>query len=365
MNLYRHDANYLRTNKGFIADQNICIYSDVYGLYFGAGLDVVLSRGAANRLDIGAGDFLGFANGTIIVDRTDPTNRFMYVHGAGYGSWFFGVHTAGHSPAFRIKAVNTGQILSDVTMGGQLQLPVSGSGAGLLIGGDVSLYRSAANCLHTDDNFEVVGPDHVKLYVPKVYIGALDTNLYRSAANVLKTDDNFELAGDIGFQAGASYRFGSLDTASWRNIFFRTATHAGHGFTPEVANTGTLGDVTYYWGSIYGNLIHYKSFIEFACSKEMSGLPVTPRFKTDIEAEDFLKREMTKKRCHIEYGKKEGTLVCTCGKEVERICPEHEEEWKEKYTLNTGEIILATAKMVLSLLERIKALKELISKETP
>lgn len=90
------------------------------------------------------------------MDKTDPTNRFIYVHGAGYGSWFFGVHTAGHSPAFRIKAVNTGQILSDVTMGGQLQLPVQGSGAGILLGTDVNLYRSAANVLGTGDTIGVI-----------------------------------------------------------------------------------------------------------------------------------------------------------------------------------------------------------------
>jgi hypothetical protein len=37
---------------------------------------------------------------------------------------------------------------------GQLQLPVTGSTGGLLIGGDTNLYRSAANVLKTDDTFE-------------------------------------------------------------------------------------------------------------------------------------------------------------------------------------------------------------------
>ena len=40
---------------------------------------------------------------------------------------------------------------------GQLQLPQTGSAAGLLLGGDATLYRSALNTLKTDNNFVVAG----------------------------------------------------------------------------------------------------------------------------------------------------------------------------------------------------------------
>jgi hypothetical protein len=49
------------------------------------------------------------------------------------------------------------QKLSFTPSTGQLALPVTGSGAGLLIGGDVQLYRSAANTLLIPDNIEVTG----------------------------------------------------------------------------------------------------------------------------------------------------------------------------------------------------------------
>ena len=41
---------------------------------------------------------------------------------------------------------------------GQIAAPITGSGAGILIGGDANLYRSAANVLKTDDRFEAIGP---------------------------------------------------------------------------------------------------------------------------------------------------------------------------------------------------------------
>jgi len=50
---------------------------------------------------------------------------------------------------------NTILVLDQAT--GQLQLPTTGSTAGLLIGGDAALYRSAADKLKTPDNFDVAG----------------------------------------------------------------------------------------------------------------------------------------------------------------------------------------------------------------
>lgn len=41
-----------------------------------------------------------------------------------------------------------------VSANGQLQLPITGSSAGILLGGDTNLYRSSANVLKTDDTFD-------------------------------------------------------------------------------------------------------------------------------------------------------------------------------------------------------------------
>ena len=46
---------------------------------------------------------------------------------------------------------------------GQVRLPITGSGAGILIGGDVQLYRSAADVLTTPDTFQVAGGSGVQL----------------------------------------------------------------------------------------------------------------------------------------------------------------------------------------------------------
>ena len=89
--------------------------------------------------------------------------------------------------------------------------------AGLVIGADVNLYRSAANRLQTDDEIRAVrasgasalavllnAADANNTYSVegsgKIWWGAggasaLDTNLYRSAADTLKTDDTLEVAG--------------------------------------------------------------------------------------------------------------------------------------------------------------------------
>ena len=49
------------------------------------------------------------------------------------------------------------RLVLTVEQSGQVQLPVQGSGAGLLIGGDVQLYRSAANLLRTPDSVHIEG----------------------------------------------------------------------------------------------------------------------------------------------------------------------------------------------------------------
>ncbi|KKK59466.1 hypothetical protein LCGC14_3034110, partial [marine sediment metagenome] len=66
----------------------------------------------------------------------------------------------GHSTQtnFVILAENSaGTDLLTLATAGQLALPVTGSGAGLLLGGDVQLYRSSANILFTPDSLSVTG----------------------------------------------------------------------------------------------------------------------------------------------------------------------------------------------------------------
>ena len=121
--------------------------------------------------------------------------------------------------------INFGSSGSFTNSTGRLALSTTGSGAGILIGGDAVLYRSAADTLKTDDSLIVA----VNLTVNSLTSGRVtyastngllvdsanmtfngtrlalattgntgglliggDTNLYRSAADILKTDDAFE-----------------------------------------------------------------------------------------------------------------------------------------------------------------------------
>jgi len=133
-----------------------------------------------------------------------------------------------------------GAVAMELTSAGQLELPVQGSGGGILIGGDTTLqrvaagvlrisgaleklefhtdtniYRGGANILETDDAFHV--GDYLKIFGASGLIIGADTNLYRSAANVLRTDDDFQVANSIRIDGVALY-FGSLaDTNLYRS----------------------------------------------------------------------------------------------------------------------------------------------------
>lgn len=52
---------------------------------------------------------------------------------------------------------NTGTLIMQLSEAGQLSLPISGAAAGLLLGGDVLLYRAAANVLQTPDSVRIQG----------------------------------------------------------------------------------------------------------------------------------------------------------------------------------------------------------------
>lgn len=110
------------------------------------------------------------------------------------------------------------------------------------------------------------------------------------------------------------------------------------------------------WGYVTGETLYYKYLSTYYCAKELSGTPVERKIKTIEDAVASLKHEVTKDLLHISYGEKEGTIKCTCGKEATEPCPEHFDEWRDKYTVNTGDVIDSTALIVLNLLERIESL---------
>jgi len=110
---------------------------------------------------------------------------------------------------FQVLKADDSEILG-LGRAGQLALPLQGSTAGLLLGGDALWYRSAANLMRTPDNVKIdggldVGDDIIIADGKDLHWS--DVNLYRSAANMLKTDDgltvalNLVLAGAISYSA--------------------------------------------------------------------------------------------------------------------------------------------------------------------
>ena len=95
------------------------------------------------------------ASGLLSLDRGDGTKSFKISNlndeiqsYASGGNSFYTWYT---------NLASTNTLVMTLSNAGQLQLPQTGSAAGLLLGGDATLYRSALNTLKTDNNFVVAG----------------------------------------------------------------------------------------------------------------------------------------------------------------------------------------------------------------
>ena len=177
-----------------------------------------------NMLSVGPGAALGDSVYALFGGRA----RF------GYGGGIVRIDDAGLNKAFGLFLGAANNQVLGVNAAGQMTLPAQGGTGGLVLGGDVNLYRSAADTLKTDDNFQVDG-DALSLldgvYVvsrssagnqvfdakvagdtwPRIGMhvnplgGSLsfgpggstlpDVNLYRPEPDTLKTDDDFHSAG--------------------------------------------------------------------------------------------------------------------------------------------------------------------------
>lgn len=122
------------------------------------GGDAQWYRSAPDVMALGVGDTLRIDDALyyLLMSGGNPTINFdtndymSYVRGANYYAWIIASIDQMH-----------------LTAAGQLQLPITGVGAGLLLGGDVQLYHSAANVLslNNGDSFSmnaggmILGPE--------------------------------------------------------------------------------------------------------------------------------------------------------------------------------------------------------------
>lgn len=127
--------------------------------YLAIGANAVSATVLQTPRLIGGVSFNGSADivpTTIVVADTADTTAFV-------GLW--------DSATGNLLPKTDAGLLYDATAG-QLQLPTSGSGAGILLGGDTQLYRSSANLLRTPDSFYV---DAALTVVTTAYVGGIIT----------------------------------------------------------------------------------------------------------------------------------------------------------------------------------------------
>jgi len=121
-NLYRSAADVLRTPDHFTAEGNITTDGILFIQPDAEGYTLQIGRFSAT-----------YPNAYIACHPDDTDSGFQ----------------------FRTRSSSTWINVGAITKDGQWQMPVPGSTGGLLIGGDVDLYRNSANVLKTDDSLYV------------------------------------------------------------------------------------------------------------------------------------------------------------------------------------------------------------------
>lgn len=130
-NLFRDQADVLKTDDNLIVSQNLwCNTLAVNGIV-GISGNTTLNN-----------------NTSIYFKQTDGSNGFR-IHGASNNLAYIDM-PSGNQLIFR--SFTAAEMVKIV--GPQLQIPTTGSGAGLLIGGDVQLYRGATNTLYVSGNID-------------------------------------------------------------------------------------------------------------------------------------------------------------------------------------------------------------------
>jgi hypothetical protein len=199
------------------------------------------------------------------------TNPILRVKGTGAtsGTSSFEVQDSAAASLLLVRddgLINFGSSGSFTNSSGRLALSTSGSGAGLLLGGDVLLYRTAADILRTPDSVQMdarVSINDAPVSTRRLYIynsTASDTGLYIASdgastisANIVNSGSgsNFALLlnsfngttnyalsianGDINFSTGTGTKIGTATTEKF----------AFWGLTPIVQPTTAVAAATF------------------------------------------------------------------------------------------------------------------------
>lgn len=247
------------------AGDSLLIASDATGsLLFGAAADVGLSRGAADRLDLATGDSFNIVLGTFQIAATTvfESDRDLAVSLLPNADNTLSLGSTARNWANLYLKRTTGSVLfmgADGLVtednagffydaaGDQLRLPTSGSGAGILLGGDALLYRGAADRLQLGtgdvlwstadaDTFAKMLTGGFETVNSATSIGALIC--YVSAAGVVEANPRFAIynQGVIEWGAGGA---SALDIQLSRGGANRLNLASGDSF--RLATDGSTG----------------------------------------------------------------------------------------------------------------------------
>jgi len=350
-------------------------------------------------------------SGQAIRDFNDSTNRYLLIH-TSLGSWVFGVHTAGYSPAFKVYATNTSSNLLSVDMSGNLS--VAGglytiNGSVLTLGQDTKVEHAnnvyfnlnSSNSGTVQATLQQAGADKLILrhYSGNSYISSAAGALYLAGSTVRSQNDFVAEAGcyinttnpavtlqysgsnriSVGFNGSNSFinvtNAGDFGITN-QNGNLSLAASSGYIWVgnnqiiPTQYNQGQIGNSSFYWYAIYSNWFYGKNNGTFGCERALSGQEWAHEFSNSESALEFLTHELTKTKYHIKFDKDSNNkIICTCGKKTVEPCPEHRAEWNDLYIVDTGRITQATGYLALEYaveIERLKAevaeLKKQLSK---
>lgn len=180
--MYRDDGNLrLQTpvGKGVIVEQALGV---------GAGLSVTGDLGTTGQVTVGGRLYIQerlYANTYLLrLEAADAANSYiqMFRTGTYTGVCWFEVHKGDgtNTPTLRFYA-----------NAGQLRLSEIGSNAGILLGGDVLIYRDTQNLLRTPDDVKVDGTFYC---LNDIYLST-DTHFHRVSNRVVMVQDSGGSAG--------------------------------------------------------------------------------------------------------------------------------------------------------------------------
>lgn len=177
----------------------------------------------------------------LIGTLTAPSGNYAIYNASAYANYFAGASTFASTltvstlTSTRVPYASTGGLLTDSANmtfnGSQLALAATGSGGGILAGGDVQWYRSASNQWYTPDYVQVAGPTFTSTSATQSAINAAITfspsgatsgrawGLYFSSAATTANNFTDNTSGLVGLEGSLVNNSTGTMTAASCGIF--------------------------------------------------------------------------------------------------------------------------------------------------